>query len=686
MFMRPPMSRFTTICILFLLSLGCAPIFGCSDEATPNKGASDATLTITYPQSGAFINQARIMVRGTAQGVDTLKVNGQHAEVVSGEWKVLVDFAEGAAKATASADGAEATVDFVVDTIAPVIELTQPARGLMRDDASGNEVVFAGRVSEESSGLKVLGLDGAGVSFDEAGNFSHSAELRPGYNEFELRAVDGAGNTSKTMRAVVFGPLTGASDEIESAAEIKLSPVLFEDASAVILALMTPGRISEFVQNSMADNETIALESVQFGAVDVQIAPHSQDMLHANGYMTLDLSVDALVIAGVVTFSGEDYPVTITLDHVDVSTEVLLAASEAGGLDISFGESLLEFEDEEDALHFDVAGMTEQDLGDGLRNVLLSVATGVAKTAFSEILSDELFAQLYDPGLLRRSVELLGRTLEFQLYIRQVRVTEGDGIFVNASIAVVSPKFEGVPEVPGALDLAQGPRTSTSLSGDLLFSTRRTAVNRILHGAWRSGLLNLGLVGSDFAGFELPVELSASALSLLLDPRIAQLADNSTPAGLQLRPLLPPVVDLKQSASAQDPDANDIRIQLGDLMVDLQLLPENDAPIDIATVALFLDINARFVARNGQLALTLNASARADIDAEPTLDLDDTKIEDLLTNLVKLATQMLGNKMEFGADTELGWLRINQPRAEVHGTEFDQLSVVADIEVVLPEE
>src|SRR5690554_902472 len=635
MYMRPPISRFAMVFFLLLVSLSVGPILGCSDDAKPKDSASNATLTITYPQSGAFINQARIMVRGTAQGVDTLKVNGQHAEVVSGEWKVLVDFAEGAAKATASADGAEATVDFVVDTIAPVIELTQPARGLMRDDASGNEVVFAGRVSEESSGLKVLGLDGAGVSFDEAGNFSHSAELRPGYNEFELRAVDGAGNTSKTMRAVVFGPLTGASDEIESAAEIKLSPVLFEDASAVILALMTPERISEFVQNSMADNETIALESVQFGAVDVQIAPHSQDMLHANGYLTLDLSVDALVIAGVVTFSGEDYPVTITLDHVDVSTEVLLAASEAGGLDISFGESLLEFEEE--ALHFDVAGMTEQDLGDGLRNVLLSVATGVAKTAFSEILSDELFAQLYDPGLLRRSVELLGRTLEFQLYIRQVRVTEGDGIFVNASIAVVSPKFEGVPEVPGALDLAQGPRTSTSLSGDLLFSTRRTAVNRILHGAWRSGLLNLGLVGSDFAGFELPVELSASALSLLLDPRIAQLADNSTPAGLQLRPLLPPVVDLKQSASAQDPDANDIRIQLGDLMVDLQLLPENDAPIDIATVALFLDINARFVARNGQLALTLNASARADIDAEPTLDLDDTKIEDLLTNLVKLA-------------------------------------------------
>src|SRR5690554_2211504 len=164
MFMRPPMSRFTTICILFLLRLNCAPIFGCSDETTPNKGTSDATLTITYPQSGAFINQTQIMVRNTAQGVDTLKVNGQHAKVVSGKWKMLVNFAEGTAKATASADNAEATIDFVVDTIAPVIELTQPTRGLMRDDTSGNEVVFAGRVSEKSSGLKVLGLDGTGIS------------------------------------------------------------------------------------------------------------------------------------------------------------------------------------------------------------------------------------------------------------------------------------------------------------------------------------------------------------------------------------------------------------------------------------------------------------------------------------------------------------------------------------------
>lgn len=669
---------------LLLVCLSVAPIFGCSDDSKPEDSVGSATLAITYPQPGEFINQARVMVRGTAEGVDKLQVNGQHADVVSGEWKVLVDFAEGAAQATATSGGTEARVDFVVDTTAPRIELTQPARGLMRDAAAGDEVVFSGRVVEELSGIKVLALDGAGVSFDEAGHFTHRAELRPGYNEFELKAVDGAGNIAKTLRAVVFGPLTGATEEIESAAEIKLSPVLFDDASAVILALMTPERISEFVQTSMADNENIALESVEFGHVDVQIAPHSQDMLHADGYITLELSVDALVIAGVVSFSGEDYPVTITLDHVDVSTEVLLAASEAGGLDISFGESVLDFE--EDALHFDVAGMTEQDLGDGLRNVLLSVATGVAKTAFSQLLSDELFAQLYDPGLLRRSVELLGRTLEFQLYIRQVRVTEGDGVFVNASIAVVSPRFEGVPEVPGALDLPQGPRTSTSLAGDLLFSTRRTAVNRILHGAWRSGLLNLGLVGSDFAGFELPVELSTSALSLLLDPRIAQLADSSTPAGLQLRPQLPPVVDLKQSKSTQDTDAHDIRIQLGDLMVDLQLLPEDSAPIDIATVALFLDINAQFVARDGQLALTLDAVARADVDAEPTLDLDDTKIEDLLSNLVKLATQMLGNKMELGADTELGWLRINQPRAEVHGAEFDQLSVAADVQVVLPED
>ncbi|AWV90784.1 hypothetical protein [Bradymonas sediminis] len=665
---------------VFLVGLSVAPIFGCSDDSAPTDSGPEAVLAISYPESGAFINKSRVMVRGTAEGVDTVKVNGNQAEVVSGEWKVLVDFAEGEALATASAGKAEASVDFVVDTIAPVIELAQPARGLMQADSDGDQVVFAGRVTEEVSGLKVLGLDGAGVSFDEDGNFTHSAELRPGYNEFELKAVDGAGNESKTMRAVVFGPLAGATDEIDSAAEILLSPALFADAGDVILSLMTPERLSEFLQGSMADNENFQIDSIDYSDASVEIAPHSMDPLHDTGYITIDLSVEALVIAGTVTFEGESLPVTITIDQVAISTELTLAATEAGGLDISFSESVLEFE--EDALHFDVAGKTEQDLGEGLRNVLFTVATGVAKTAFSEILSDELFAQLYDPGLLRRSVELLGRTLEFQLYIRQVRITEGDGIFVKASIAVVSPKFEGVPDVPGALDLPQGPRTSSSLAGDLLVSTRRTAVNRILHGAWRSGLLNLALVGSDFAGFELPVELSASALSVLLDSRISQLADKSTPAGLKLRPLLPPIVDLKQSPAAVEAGANDIRLQLGDLMADLQLLPSDGAPIDIATVALYVDISAQFTSRDGKLGLTMDATARADVAEEPTLDLDDAKIEDLLTNLVGLATQMLGNKLELGADTELGWLRVREPQAEVHGVEFDQLSVAADVEAV----
>lgn len=682
MIARPPMSRFAPLRCLLFIGLSGALLFGCSGDPD-SQNSADAALTITYPESGAFINKSRVTVRGTASGVDAIEVNGNHADVVGGEWTVLVEFDEGDALATASAGGVQAEVDFVVDTVAPVINLAQPARGLIVGEGAGNEIVFAGQVDEQSSGIKVLGLDGAGVSFDDAGDFTHNTSLKPGYNEFELKAVDGAGNTSKTIRAVLFGPLAGATDEIDSAAEILLSPGLFDEASDVIVSLMTPARISEFVQTSMADNENIDLDSVEFSNVEVEIAPHSQDPLHANGYVTLELSVDALEIAGTASFGGDDYPVTITIDHLEVSTEVMMAASDSGGMDISFGESVLNFEDED--LHFDIAGATEQDLDDGLRNVLLDVATGVAKTAFSEILSDELFDSLYDPGLLRRSVELLGRTLEFQLYIRQVRVTEGDGLFVKASIAVVSPKFEDVPDAPGALNLVQGPRTATSLQGDLLFSTRRSAVNRLLHGAWRSGLLNLALVGSDFAGFELPVELSASELSLLLDPRIAQLADNSTPAGLKLRPLLPPVAALKNSATATDAGSNDIRLHLGELMVDLQLLPQNGAPIDVASVALFLDITAQFRARDGKLALSLDATARADVDAEPAFDLDDAKIEDLLTQLVTIATQMLGDEMQLGAETELGWLTITEPEAEVHGTEFDQLSVVAGVEADIPE-
>ncbi|QDG50635.1 hypothetical protein FIV42_07785 [Persicimonas caeni] len=658
-----------SLAVLTLLAFSLVTT-ACADD--PDENLEPAVLTISYPEQGGYVNKSRVRVSGTAENVDEVMVNGTKAEVVAGEFEANVNFEEGPQTVTVTARDAQESVDFTVDTIAPVIVLDSPARGVFVDGAQAGEVVFEGVATDEGTGLKVLALDGAAVSYDEAGDFSHVASLDEGYNEFELRAVDMAGNEATTLRGAIYGPLADPTSEIDSAAEILLSPAALETATEVIEGLLTPERVTGFVQSSLSDNGTISVDSVDFDALDATLTPNSPDSNYPDGYVGIEVLVTNFQLAGTATIGSDDYPITITIDETTITTEVVLKASEAGGLDVSFGQSELDLAEEN--LHFTFDGFSEQDLSESERDTLRTIAVNAAKAAFSDLLSDQIFDQLYDPGVLRRKVELLGRTLEFQLYIRAVR-TNSEGIYLNASIAIVSDRYEEVPEAPGALNLPLGARSAPKVEGDILFTTHRSAINRILHGAWRSGLLTLELAGADFAGYDLPVELTASALAILLDDRIGSLDEQTTPAGLKLRPQLPPVASL----GSTDAEGSDIGIELGELLVDLRLLPTEGEPIEIVTVALFVDITAQFEARDGKLALSLDAEARADIDQEHEIDLDDKKVEDLFANLIELTSEMLGDKMELTAAAELEWLTIDNPEAEIHGEQGDQLSIVADV-------
>jgi hypothetical protein len=654
--LRTPLILLATISI----ALGFSLLAGCGDD---EASLDPATIAITFPEQDGFVNQSRFRVRGTAEGTDEVQVNGTTAEVVAGEWEALLSFEEGEQSVAASARGSEETVDFIVDTTAPTFVIDTPKRGLFVEENTSAEVTFAGTVSDEGTGLQLVALDGAAVSYDDEGAFSHPTGLDLGYNEFELRAVDRAGNEATKLRAVIYGPVADPTDEIESAAEIVVSPSVLESATQVVESLMTPERVTQFVQTSLADNANIAVDSVDFDSLDVELVPNSPDASFPNGYLGVEVAVVNVQIEGVATL-GDDYPVTITIDQATITTELTLAASDAGGLDVSFGQSELDLAEED--LHFSLGNTTEDDL-----ETLRSIAITVAHAAFSGLLSDELFSQLYDPGVLRRQVELFGRTLDFQLFVREVR-TSSEGIYLNASVAIVSPRYAEVPEAPGALNLALGQRTSPKIEGDILFTTHRTAMNRILHGVWRSGLLTLELAGADFAGYELPVELSASSLALLLDSRISSIDTQETPAGLNLRPQLPPVTSLADSDGG-------VGVNLGELLVDLHLLPAGGQPIKLATVALFVDATLEFEARDGKLALSVGAEARADLDAEPEIDLDDQEVEELFVDLITLTSEMIGDSLELTAAAELDWVRIDNPQAEIHGQKMDQLSVTVDV-------
>jgi hypothetical protein len=654
--------------LLLAIVVVCTCFFGCAEEPTDRQG-QEVSLAITSPTEGSIVDEARFRVRGTAEGAREVDVNGQSTGVFNDEWDVLIDFEEGPATVTAEAGGEVATVDFYVDTTAPVIDLVSPERGLFIDEADSPEVTFAGQVVEEGSGIKALSLDGAAVDFDDDGQFSHTVTLEAGYNEFELRAVDEAGNVTVARRAALYGPTVDPASEIDSAAEVFIKPSTLEVAAEAIEAILTPERLTAFASEAMADNETIDIDTLTYDSLSVTITPNSAQPGDERGYLEVVIHVVGLEMDGTATFSSSDYDVTIGIDEVTVTTQITLSATDAGGLEIGIQGSELEL-DEED-LHF-VAG----DFSDEDSDTLRGLAATVVELAFSELLGDQVFDELFDPDVLRRQVELLGRTLEFQLFIRQVRVT-GAGVYLNMGLAIDSPPYDGLPQVPGALNLPLGTPDAVDLDRDVQATTHRHALNRVLHGVWRAGLLHLRLEGDDFEGFDLPFDLDAGALALLFDERIRDLAGRDTPAGLKLQPLLPPVSSLATSKAAEDGQSIDLRV--GELLVDLQLLPAGGSPIDLVTLALFIDLTAEFKAEDGQISVVLEANSRADVAEEHDIDFDDTELERLFENLFDTAVLMIGQEMDLSAQAELEWFTLEDIEATVHGHEGDQLSVGADV-------
>ncbi|MFW5968978.1 MAG: hypothetical protein ACOCV2_15745, partial [Persicimonas sp.] len=638
---------------------------------------SDGSVEITEPEEGDFLGETRVRVRGEASSaIDRVKVNGESTEVASGEWDVLVDFEPGPATATVTAAEAEDvtdSVDFTVDTEPPVIELESPERGTFVEEDEGDQITFEGTVSDDSEKLRAFAINQEAVDYDDDGRFRHDVDLEQGYNEFEVRAADEAGNESTVRRAVMYGPMVDSTTPIDSAAALVADSEMYDMLTEIIEAYLTPDRVTDAVKSSVADEDQIEISRVDFEDLSVDITPVTDD----GGYLQVEVDVTNFEIEGEAHFGDGSYPMTITVDQARVTSDVYLEPDGEGDLRVDFEEHALELESED--LHFEFDGMSEDDLGEDERDLLQTVAESAAESAFSELLDDELVEELYDPGMLRREFEILGRTVEVELEILDINVRSRE-TYVDLGAAIVSDRFEDVPKAPGAIHWGSDQVEVPTLERDLLVASHRGAVDRLLHGVWRSGLLTLQLGPSDFSDFELPIDLNADALGAFLKADLDDLASGDTPVGFHLRPQLPPVAAMGEQSLGEPGEDDVLGMRVGDLLVDIELLPEDADPVHVATLALFVDAEAVVEAEEGSLNLELDAEARADIAGEPAVDLDEEETEDFVTDMVGIAVEMMGDESELTSGFEIEWLSVENVEPRVYGEDDDQLSVEADLE------
>ena len=168
------------------------------------------SVTLEYPEEGKGINRTTFIASGgydeLGSGVLTLErsLDGGAFEGYSsyhdGTWTLaFVDLAQGSHTLTfraidkVSNIGASVTVDFVVDSVKPFLDIPTPLELVNTTTVAigGNTEAYA-----------TMTIGGVVVPIDEDGNFSHEAPLKEGANTILVSVVDRAGNSNSTSFAV----------------------------------------------------------------------------------------------------------------------------------------------------------------------------------------------------------------------------------------------------------------------------------------------------------------------------------------------------------------------------------------------------------------------------------------------------------------------------------------------------
>lgn len=642
---------FLPVFLLFTLALAIT-LAACRASEEVEK---EIILSISHPLEGAFVDQNRVRVRGSAVGASRLEVNGVSTDVTGGQWEVLVEFGEGPALARATVGDVSVERSFFVDTAAPQIELKSPLRALVLDAAEHPALIrVEGQVTDEGSGVLYVKVGAEIVDLDEEGYFSVDYDLVEGLNEIAVTAIDRAENEKTTRRGIIYGPLAEPTDTIEQAFRAQILPPALDTLGKVIASFVTPEAVMGFIDEGL-ERDSFTIETIDFDPITVNLRPRQ-------GHLELTLVIENLKAGGSFTISGDPIEADVAIARLGIALKIELTRTASGGLQIAVIDTELELEGS------DITSNLIED-SQFLRHVIVTLA----EYAFAEYVEGFLIEELYDPDMLKRRIELLGRSFEFELSIAEITIRE-TAILLVLNAKMPAEAYEDVPDVAGALNRALGGASASNVVAPVKVIAPRTALDRMAHGVWRSGLMHQALIGDDFAGVTLPFPLTVDTFATLIDGRISNYAAGDTPAALRTRPLLPPVIAFKPAENSSG-----VLMNLGELMLDFVIVHPDKAEETIVTAALFFDIGVELSFEGSEILLDFDVVSRAEVSNKPLFDIQDEAVIVLLEELIHLVPEIVTTNLVISGDADLPWLRFESPEVSIHGAQGDMVTVGVDL-------
>lgn len=630
-------------------------------ERAPGERSEDGekALDVYEPEVGAVIKTATVRIKGDTEGLEKVNVNGEVVEVVGNAFKIDLALPEGPQTITVTAEGLPpVTIDVYVDHTQPIVDVDSPKRGEFLVAGESDDIVVVGRATDLGTGVASLKIDGFDVPIRSDGSFEWRITPNLGVNVVELVATDHAGRSVRTQRGVLYGEFSSWDAPTDDAVTARMGTRAFDVIEQALIRLIDNGMVDQLLDQYAVGTDSIDIHDVSYGRVDIRLVPE-RGRLRAE-ILVYDLEVEMSVTWG-VTLSGwaEASPARITgYIEPELTRDGKIAA------DLYQPEIAL------NGFAIHVNG-----LYDWLVSWVNDWAQGYAENMLTGLAEDVILPELFDPAMLDRSFHFMGRDIGYNVRLDDLDV-DSEGIAAVGNVDIPMRASGDAPASPGIYTTYSTPPADharrmfrASVSDDM--------INRILATAWRGGLLNLDIRELLGDGGALPIELNAGSLALLAGQEILQHASADTPVDVELRPLLPPVAEVRVGRGSL------LRLHLAETMLDLYLAPEGGARQKFASVAAYamLDVSVRI--EDDRVSLGFVVSVDVDLAEEPLFDIQDDLVEQVVGGLLERLPEILGYEgldglFDFGGLEILG---VGMENAEIHadGPNGDFLTFDVDI-------
>lgn len=572
-----------------------------ADAGTTNTQGSDSGVvaddpwfTITAPTDGSLTTNAEIEISGEAGDLAEVTVDGASVPVTNGRWQTYRTYAEGAHEiVVAAATLPSQVISVQVDLAAPTLEILDPPRGAFIEADGTDRIRVTGRVSDTGSGVASLSVDG--ISIPVTGEtFTIEIDVDEGVNLIEAIATDEAGRTADVLQAAIYGEFIPFGEAMPDAMSVALNASVFEDLEnqfeqGLLAALSST--------TAFGNTPQFQITSVTVAALDFEMTPRTGffDFAFVMDDVRIDFDVDTVVLGQTIRGPG-----VITIQRFDLTTEAHLRVDAAG-------EMVGQFEDSEATITN--LTLTIQGVAPFITQTLANIVRPQLEAGFIEQIEQTDLPALFDfSQFLPQGSAATITTLDI----------DPTGVTIVADAGFEQPQDPATPVAPGVLVTRSAPPVGAPANAMVRLGLSDDLTNNILFNTWRAGTLTTTVAGPD-----------AGTLALALSGEVLELAPPGTPVRLDIRPLLPPVTTFDGTSSVPS-----VRVEVGDLLVDFSLVPENEAPIRFATFAAQI-LLVNDLTTDGT---TINASPRLEVRIDladaPLFPIDEATVEGFLGDLL----------------------------------------------------